>query len=113
MTTTEKRPTPAAGPVVCQPWCTDSDGHPGEVFAMDQSCYTEDLHIPLSRPGLMQDNDVMVTPEWLSVYARQDPGAGTPVLVVSVDGMAAPDLTPAEAHHLIETLQLILGQVSA
>ncbi len=36
MTTTEPHPLPT---IECTPWCKHGDGHPGEVFGSDQTCY--------------------------------------------------------------------------
>jgi hypothetical protein len=62
MTTTHARPT---GPIVCTPWCEDGDGHPNELFAEDQRCFSPSLRVELSEHPLIEMDDGSMRPDCL------------------------------------------------
>lgn len=115
MTATTDTPILATGPIVCQPWCIYGDGHRNALFADDQYCVTDELFVPIStaEPVDVSPSYGDCKPERLHVYGVSDRRHPEPRIVVNVDGGAAPPLTLDEAQELVETVQLILGQVTA
>ena len=108
----EDRPTPATGPTTCEPWCSDGDGHPDELFVEDQRCDSSVMNVELSLP----DDPLTVSPhesmpDFAMVYASKRPAES---LRIHVNHNDEPDVlyTPAEAQQLIEALQLLLVQVA-
>lgn len=110
--TTHDRPAPPAGPITCQPWCQDGEGHADALCADDQICFTTELFVPTSTAEPVSvDGYGYCKPERLHVYGEIRPGEKAPRVVVSVDGGGAPAMTLSEVEELVEALQLILGQV--
>lgn len=67
-------PNPVTGPIVCQPWCEDHDGHTGEIFAVDQVCMSKLTYVHLSMGDVEMDSGG-VWGSGITVYVRDDHGS--------------------------------------
>lgn len=67
--------TESMGPVKCQPWCTDGDGHAGQAFLEDQGCWGRDHVVvcTLDEPGI---ESVGTFSSELQVNLRQQQAVG-------------------------------------
>ncbi len=123
MTTSPTRERWTLPPIQCQPWCTYQDGHPNDFCREDQRCYSEDLRIDLTLlPVLEQSYYVegtgwVVGPDHIEVDAEQGGNERYPYIQIRKDSgperCVAWKFTPLEARQLIDTVQLLLGQIAA
>jgi hypothetical protein len=45
------------GPIECQPWCEDQDGHADETFTADQVCFGAESWVWMSKAGVDVSGD--------------------------------------------------------
>ena len=102
MTATLYLVRPNVAPVVCQPWCTDGDGHPDETLAEDQTCYSARTDVDLSRLPRVKMDDGEVVPQVLEVMLCSGPCQPTSVVLHSEDLSICVDLTFKEARALAD-----------
>ena len=98
-TTTEPTTLP---PITCQSWCEDGDGHPHEVFRMDQWCRSEEAATLLVRDYRHRDGTIEV--DTVAVSTVLFPGRTAEVAIRHT----APDdeafMSPAEARAIAAAL---------
>ncbi len=126
-TATDRIGRPAyLSPVQCAPWCTDNDGHVGQVMRHDQNCWGSDHYVDL------QIEDVAATPikddpyEYAISVPRIGPCAyqgfnQLPVVYLHIELPAAGTdgldtsckLTAAEARQLAANLIAVADEIEA
>lgn len=113
--------TRSMGPVTCQPWCSDGDGHGNQWCIEDQGCWSTDHVVVASLEDPALDSNGLYSCE-VQVNLRQD--ISTPEQprdrpyvyltmthpTLSVDAGVA--LTPAEATQLRDSLTAVLGMLN-
>lgn len=98
--------TPADGPVVCEPWCAEGDGHRGP-FREDQVCWSASIRIDLSLEPLLPDLDGC----WASnaeVYRLRHTD-GQAQINIGMNGEYDIRMTPGEAAALRDALSAVLA----
>jgi hypothetical protein len=110
------RPAAVTGPVRCENWCVDGDGHGGATFAEDQVCYSEQ-HITemTAMPPLTAGERTTERPiDYLEVYLslRHSDVSGSLVGILHGKTDDELHLTLEEAARLVADLQNLLAQVT-
>jgi hypothetical protein len=90
---------------------TTTHVHPDAEFAEDQRCFSPTLRVDLSEHPLVELVDGTTRPDRLQVTASQRPGQSPRIEVDALGERPSSVLTAGEAQQLMETLQLLLGQI--
>lgn len=91
-----------AGPIECQPWCEDHDGHVNELCTADQVCFSDERWISLSESGVDINADG-VTRDAIGLYLSTT--NGTPTLTIDPDSVSdGMRLTADELDTFIENM---------
>jgi hypothetical protein len=79
--------SPAVGPITCQPWCQESDGHPTERGREDQRCFGVEHRVHLSTEPTTLTSDGSIVPTYLNTYlSRQADDAAPRVFIGHGEG---------------------------
>ena len=114
MTVTDQ---PTLPPVVCQPWCSQRDGHPGERYREDQGCRSIELESPIDLVIHRGDEPDTRGACWTAearLERESDAGDGPLYIGMTVEGgLPQYRMTPLAARALAAHLTMLADQVES
>ena len=67
-TSPRPRLLPSPAPIICQPWCEASNGHPNQRLREDQCCYGRQRRVPLSSEPVERIGNGSTEQQYLNTY---------------------------------------------
>ena len=67
-TSPRSRLLPSPAPIICQPWCEASNGHPNQRLREDQCCYGRQRRVPLSNEPVELIGNGSTEQQYLKTY---------------------------------------------
>jgi hypothetical protein len=70
---TQTFPTRGLEPIICQPWCETSDGHPNQRLREEQCCFGPEHRVALSKEPHELFGEASTEQQYLNTYLMRLP----------------------------------------